>query len=619
MHLVDLAGSERVGDTGASGQRLVEGTNINKSLSVLGKCISILAERASGKKKDAVVPYRESNLTRILQNALGGNSKTCMIAAVSPASICYEESLSTLRYADQVKQIKNQAIVNESPQDKLIRELKEENERLKKKLVGGDIGNEGVSKEDIEKLKKAYEEQLEINRLARMEIEKEEEQRKEPQDSSAASAPVGAAEPWKGKFHIANLNEDPLLAGKIRHIFKEGSSVVGKVDKEAMPDIVIGGIGVVKGHCKITLEGGVLKLTPNADTNSAKVHVNGKLVTEPIELNHSDRILFGTHNYFVVNDPSKPEATIDWDFASKEVIQDQLKAMTSDQEEILQKKLKEMEEKYEGERKKAEEEGKKKIEEEMKTVEDKRLQMEKEYEEKMKQLQEVGGSDVEVKKLKEDMERMKIEAEKSIKAKEESIQKQVDEEAKKQKKLKEQEEFKLKNQKELEEKLAQVIPKINEVNEVCLQLGRLNYLYSPTIVTEVHGGQMKSKVCIKIFPDHAQSIFNQVDMSEFMDKYYLIQEKFQNYQYDLEHSEMGKVEDTTDEDSRIFGIAIKNDWILIGQAHIYTDSLGHLLDTQNDQTPLIDNKGNVNGISWFMIINRRAEIHGGSEVLRERN
>lgn len=145
IHLVDLAGSERVGDTGASGQRLLEGTNINKSLSVLGKCISILAEKTTGKKKDAIVPYRESNLTRILQNALGGNSKTCMIAAVSPASICFEESLSTLRYADQVKQIKNIAKVNESAQDKLIRELKEENEKLKKKLMAGNLGSEGGS------------------------------------------------------------------------------------------------------------------------------------------------------------------------------------------------------------------------------------------------------------------------------------------------------------------------------------------------------------------------------------------------------------------------------------------------------------------------------------------
>ena len=90
---------------------------------VLGQVISILADKAVGKHKSAVVPYRDSTLTRILQSALGGNSRTSMIAAISPASDNYEESMSTLRYADQVKKIKNNAIVNETPQDKLIREL----------------------------------------------------------------------------------------------------------------------------------------------------------------------------------------------------------------------------------------------------------------------------------------------------------------------------------------------------------------------------------------------------------------------------------------------------------------------------------------------------------------
>lgn len=77
------------------------------------------------------MPYRDSNLTRILQNALGGNSKTIMICAVSPSSFNYEESLSTLRYADRAKKIMNRAVVNESGQEKIIRELKEENEKLK--------------------------------------------------------------------------------------------------------------------------------------------------------------------------------------------------------------------------------------------------------------------------------------------------------------------------------------------------------------------------------------------------------------------------------------------------------------------------------------------------------
>ena len=95
----------------------------------------VLADKANGKKKAEVVPFRDSSLTRILQNALGGNSKTIMICAVSPAFLNYEETLSTLRYADSAKKIKNNAVINESVQDKLIRELKEENAHLKELLV----------------------------------------------------------------------------------------------------------------------------------------------------------------------------------------------------------------------------------------------------------------------------------------------------------------------------------------------------------------------------------------------------------------------------------------------------------------------------------------------------
>ena len=85
------------------------------------------------------MPYRDSELTKLLKNALGGNSKTIMIAALSPADINYDETLSTLRYADRAKQIKNSASVNEDPTEKLIRELQEENERLKAALESGNI------------------------------------------------------------------------------------------------------------------------------------------------------------------------------------------------------------------------------------------------------------------------------------------------------------------------------------------------------------------------------------------------------------------------------------------------------------------------------------------------
>lgn len=124
INLVDLAGSERQAKTQAQGDRLKEAIGINQSLTTLGQVITALAEKAES-KKDVFVPYRNSALTRILQNALGGNSKTIMICAISPASDNYDESLSTLRYADQAKKIKNKPIVNESETDKLIRSLKE--------------------------------------------------------------------------------------------------------------------------------------------------------------------------------------------------------------------------------------------------------------------------------------------------------------------------------------------------------------------------------------------------------------------------------------------------------------------------------------------------------------
>ncbi|XP_034534503.1 kinesin-like protein KIF1C, partial [Notolabrus celidotus] len=135
ISLVDLAGSERADSSGAKGTRLKEGANINKSLTTLGKVISALAEMQSNKKrKSDFIPYRDSVLTWLLKENLGGNSRTAMIAALSPADINYEETLSTLRYADRAKQIRCNAVINEDPNAKLIRELKTEVERLRNLL-----------------------------------------------------------------------------------------------------------------------------------------------------------------------------------------------------------------------------------------------------------------------------------------------------------------------------------------------------------------------------------------------------------------------------------------------------------------------------------------------------
>ncbi|XP_051919124.1 kinesin-like protein KIF1C isoform X1 [Hippocampus zosterae] len=135
ISLVDLAGSERADSSGSKGTRLKEGANINKSLTTLGKVISALADMQSSKKrKSDFIPYRDSVLTWLLKENLGGNSRTAMIAALSPADINYEETLSTLRYADRAKQIRCNAIINEDPNAKLIRELKGEVERLRSLL-----------------------------------------------------------------------------------------------------------------------------------------------------------------------------------------------------------------------------------------------------------------------------------------------------------------------------------------------------------------------------------------------------------------------------------------------------------------------------------------------------
>lgn len=129
LNLVDLAGSERQTKTGAQGERLKEATKINLSLSALGNVISALVDGRS-----THIPYRDSKLTRLLQDSLGGNARTVMVANIGPASYNVEETLTTLRYANRAKNIKNKPRVNEDPKDALLREFQEEIARLKEQL-----------------------------------------------------------------------------------------------------------------------------------------------------------------------------------------------------------------------------------------------------------------------------------------------------------------------------------------------------------------------------------------------------------------------------------------------------------------------------------------------------
>ncbi|KAJ3114015.1 Kinesin-like protein kif3a [Phlyctochytrium bullatum] len=158
LHLVDLAGSERQSKTGATGERLKEATKINLSLSALGNVISALVDG-----KSSHIPYRDSKLTRLLQDSLGGNARTLMIATLSPASYNYDETLSTLRYANRAKNIKNKPKVNEDPKDAMLREFQEEIRRLKEELENAQLdsidGPEGQVRviEEIEEVEEVEE------------------------------------------------------------------------------------------------------------------------------------------------------------------------------------------------------------------------------------------------------------------------------------------------------------------------------------------------------------------------------------------------------------------------------------------------------------------------------
>ncbi|KAL4450694.1 hypothetical protein ABPG77_001050 [Micractinium sp. CCAP 211/92] len=139
LNLVDLAGSERQSKTGATGERLKEASKINLSLSALGNVISALVDGKSGH-----IPYRDSKLTRLLQDSLGGNTRTVMIANVGPAASNHEETLSTLRYANRAKNIQNKPRINEDPKDAMLREFQQEIARLRSQLeASGDTGGEG--------------------------------------------------------------------------------------------------------------------------------------------------------------------------------------------------------------------------------------------------------------------------------------------------------------------------------------------------------------------------------------------------------------------------------------------------------------------------------------------
>ncbi|XP_053314847.1 kinesin-like protein KIF1A isoform X1 [Spea bombifrons] len=413
ISLVDLAGSERADSTGAKGTRLKEGANINKSLTTLGKVISALAEMDSGtnknkkKKKTDFVPYRDSVLTWLLRENLGGNSRTAMVAALSPADINYDETLSTLRYADRAKQIRCNAVINEDPNNRLIRELKDEVARLRELLGAQGLSDiidtvnaltgmspsssmSGLSsraasvcslherlaftpgsEEAIERLKETEKIIAELNETWEEKLRRTEAIR---MDREALLAEMGVAMREDGGTlgvfspkktpHLVNLNEDPLMSECLLYYIKDGITRVGREDIERRQDIVLSGHFIRDEHCIFRSHtkgcGSVVVMLEPCE--GADTYVNGKKLTEPCILRSGNRIIMGKSHVFRFTHPEQarqerertpcaetPVEPVDWAFAQRELLEKQ----GIDMKQEMEQRLQELEDQYRKEREEA--------------------------------------------------------------------------------------------------------------------------------------------------------------------------------------------------------------------------------------------------------------------------
>ncbi|RVE56001.1 hypothetical protein OJAV_G00231620 [Oryzias javanicus] len=298
LSLVDLAGSERAAKTGAAGERLKEGSNINKSLSTLGLVISALADQGAGKNKSKFVPYRDSVLTWLLKDSLGGNSRTAMVATISPAGDNYDETLSTLRYADRAKNIVNHAVVNEDPNARIIRELREEVEKLREQLTVAESMKAPELKDRLEESEKLIQEMTVSWEEKLRKTEAVAQERQKQLESLGISLQSSGIRVVDDKCFLVNLNADPALNELLVYYLKEHTRVGSAADSQ---DIQLCGMAIHAEHCVIDVtESSGVMLTPH---RNARTWLNGVAVTSPVQLHHGDRILWGNNHFFRISLP----------------------------------------------------------------------------------------------------------------------------------------------------------------------------------------------------------------------------------------------------------------------------------------------------------------------------
>ncbi|KAL0609096.1 Kinesin-like protein KIF14 [Plecturocebus cupreus] len=346
INLIDLAGSERCSAAHTSGDRLKEGVSINKSLLTLGKVISALSEQANQKR--VFIPYQ----------SLGGNSKTAMIATISPAASNIEETLSTLRYANQARLIVNIAKVNEDMNAKLIRELKAEIEKLKaaqRNKRNIDPERYRLCRQEITSLRmKLHQQERDMAEMQRVWKEKFEQAEKRKLQETKELQKAGITFQMDNHLpNLVNLNEDPQLSEMLLYMIKEGTTTVGKYKPNSSHDIQLSGVLIADDHCTIKNFDGTVSIIP---VGEAKTYINGKHILELTVLHHGDRVILGGDHYFRFNHPGEvqkgkrpsrrdtliSEGPKDFEFAKNELLMAQRSQLEAEIKEAQVKAKEEM-------------------------------------------------------------------------------------------------------------------------------------------------------------------------------------------------------------------------------------------------------------------------------------
>ncbi|XP_044023111.1 stAR-related lipid transfer protein 9 isoform X2 [Siniperca chuatsi] len=331
INLVDLAGSERA-DPHYCRDRLTEGSNINKSLVTLGIVISALAQNSQmssscqsinsmasegdgstvgshssslsggGGRRHCFIPYRDSVLTWLLKDSLGGNSKTIMIATVSPSANSYNETLSTLRYAAHARNIVNKPRVNEDANVRLIRELREEIDRLKSMLLSFEMRNPSPSLSDERDGNLSdivLQNELKVEQLTKDWSESWRDKKELLEQYSVdinrdrAGFLINSVQP-----HLVTLDRDVLSTGVIFYHLREGVTRIGPQEQFEEPQIVLQG----SASCEIENRRGMVTLRP---LPGCVCLLNDREVTEPCRLAQGTVITLGGVHKFRFNHPAE--------------------------------------------------------------------------------------------------------------------------------------------------------------------------------------------------------------------------------------------------------------------------------------------------------------------------